>query len=262
MEFIDDYRLLACVSSESDLAPSLALIDMEDVGGAPIRTNFSLSPELKGDLYLVEQSACGPPPEESQDPFHPDPAQRIVVLYGRFTGNHLAVSVGALLEFRSCGGTEIPWDEWKSQVIVLRPPSGKSVPGHCWVSGCRLFSICSSKKNQIQVYDFSAQGRARYLSKEVNQSLGGLRCMSPAPAQVRIPRNTLLELRSGYGGVIFPYVSTVILFFSGLSLTWRCILLSSLSTSGASLRILGSRIQTGGAPMRIHGLRWVGGDID
>ena len=145
MEFIDDYRLLAGLGSASGLPPFLVLIDTEDVGGTPTQTTFHLSAKFTncGTLFLLsEQGAHGPSPEESLAPFYPDPAQRVVVLQMQSATCYLAVSVGTLLEFKSRGGTEIRWDEWRDRVVATCPLRTKQrdvlAPG-CQDAGSSLF---------------------------------------------------------------------------------------------------------------------------
>ena len=112
--------------------------------------------------------------EESLAPFYPDPAQRVVMLDTHGDIRYLAVSVGALLEFKSRGGAKIGWDEWKSRVVVPRLEASGHRILDLWVSGCRLFHIFSTESSpdgQMQVFDLSVRGLARYLS-EADQSLG------------------------------------------------------------------------------------------
>ena len=213
VEFVDDYRLLAGLGSTLGLPPCLVLIDTEDVGGTPRQTTFHLSPQFKdcGSLFLLlEQGAHEPSSEESLAPFYPDPAQRIVVLRMQRATYYPVVSIRALLELQSHGGTEIVWDEWKNNVVAPRLTSDELGPVAPWVSGCRLFSICSTESSpdaQVQVHDFSVRGRAQYLSEEADQSFGGLRCLSPTPAQARIPREGLAGLRGGHDSIVFCRVS-------------------------------------------------------
>ena len=217
-QFIDDYRLLASLRPTSGLPPSLVLFDTEDVGGPPIQTTFLFSPQFvyPGGPYLhLERGVHELSIEESQAPFYPDPAQRIVMLDMQDDIRYLVVSVGALLEFKSRGASEIGWDEWKSRVVVPRLISGYWIQD-AWVSGCRLFCTFfaeSSPDKQMQVFDFSARGHARYLCEEVDQSLSGLRYISPTLAQARIPWN-LAELHNVQDGIVLTCVSLVVLFFS------------------------------------------------
>ena len=217
MEFIDDYRLLAGLGSTSGLPPFLVLIDTEEVGGTPTQTTFHLSAKFIncGTLFLLsEQGAHGPSPEESLAPFYPDPAQRVVVMQMQSATCYLVVSVGTLLEFKSRGGTEIRWDEWRDRVVAACPFTDETTRRiGPWVSGCRLFSIFSTQSCpdlRMQVHDFSLWGRARYLSKEANRSFGGLRCLSSTPAQAQIPWDRLIRPRSGHDSILFPHVSLIV----------------------------------------------------
>ena len=153
--------------------------------------------------------------EEFQAPFHPDPAQRIVVVDTHGDTRYVVVRVGALLEFKSRGGSEIGWDEWKSRVVVPRLVSGHRIL-ELWVSGCRLFYTFSTESSpdvQMQAFDFSARGLARYLCEKADQSLSGLRYISPTLAQARIPWR-FAELRNVQDGIVFARVSLMVLFSS------------------------------------------------
>ena len=167
-----------------------------------------------------------PSPEEFLAPFYPDPAQRIVILDMQGTGLHLAVSVGALLELKSHGGAEIGWDEWRGRVLRL-VLHGETTD--FWVSGCRLFYIFSTEvnlKDQMQVYDFSVRGRAQYLS-EGDPPFGGFRYLSPT-TPVLLPCAWLVGPCGGRDSMVFPSVSSAILFFLGDMTKWGLALCCSV----------------------------------
>ena len=167
---------------------------------------------------LLDQGAHEPSPEESLAPFHPDPAQRIVVLDVQLASYYLVVSVGALLEFRSRGWRMIKWGEWKSHVAIPRLSLDDVGPVAPWVSGCRLFFLRSTKSSpdgQMQVYDFSARGRAQYISREVDHPFGEPRSLSPTLAQARIPWNRLIASGSGHDSIVFSRVSLTVSYSSG-----------------------------------------------
>ena len=221
MGFIDDHLLLAALESTSSLPPSLLLIDTEEVGVTPVQTTFHLSPQFRytrSPRLLLEQGVHEPSPEESLAPFYPDPAQRIVILPLilplRHPIRYLAVSVGALLELKSRGGAEIGWDEWKDHVAIPRHLLDHHI-ATLWVSGCRLFCICSTESgpdHQMKVYDFSPQGRAQYLSEEADGSLGILRYLSPTPARAQIPWGEFDHACSGHDTIVFSRVSLTAVF--------------------------------------------------
>ena len=222
MEFIDDYQLLASVESTYHQPPSLVLIDTGHVGGTPAQTTFYLSPWFSGlgvggPYLLLDQGGHEPSPEESLAPFHSDPAQRVVMLDMRCSVRYLVVSVGALLELKSRGRAEIRWDEWKHHVAIPRLGGRGRAAAFC-VSGCRLlfvFFTQFSGHGQMEMYDFSMWGRARYLSEEVNQ-LFGLRYLSSTPGRVPIPQRGLTTLRGGHGSIVFYHVSAMVSF------SWEC----------------------------------------
>lgn len=203
----------------SGLPSSLVLIDTEDVGGTPKKTTFRLPPKFEnfGGPYLrLERGVHEPSPEESQAPFYPDPAQRVIVLETLGDIRYLAISVGALLELKSRGGAEIGWDEWKGHAVVPRLLSSDEWTATLLVSGCRLFYISSTESDpdaQIRVYDFSARGCAQYSSEEANQAFGTLRYLSPTPARARIPWG-FIDSSIGHDSVVFTRVSFDGLLFS------------------------------------------------
>ena len=194
------------------------LFDTEDVGGTPTQTTFHLSPQFGdfgGPWLLLERCVHELSIEESLAPFYPDPAQRVVMLDTHGDIRYLAVSVGALLEFKSRGGAKIGWDEWKSRVVVPRLEASGHRILDLWVSGCRLFHIFSTESSpdgQMQVFDLSVRGLARYLSEEADQSLGGLRYISPTLAQARIPWR-FAQSHNVQDGILFSRVSLTVLFF-------------------------------------------------
>ena len=191
------------------------LINTEDVGGSPTQTTLHL-PLQFGDpeLFLhLEEGVHGPSLEESLAPFYPDPLQRIVILEMKMRRRirRLVVTVGALLELERRGEAEIGWDEWKCHVAILR--NFPDHPTSFWVSGCRLFYICSTEPGpgpQMQVYDLSPRGRAQYLGEEADRWLGVVRYLSPTPARAQIPRVELDYIFSGHDSIGFSYVSSTV----------------------------------------------------
>ena len=144
----------------------------------------------------------------------------------RCSVRYLVVSVGALLELKSRGRAEIRWDEWKHHVAILRLGGRGRAAAFC-VSGCRLlfvFFTQFSGHGQMEMYDFSMWGRARYLSEEVNQ-LFGLRYLSSTPGRVPIPQRGLTTLRGGHGSIVFYHVSVIVSFLGKVTkrdIVFRC----------------------------------------
>lgn len=218
-EFIDDYRLIICIQPTSDTPPSIKIIDTGKlVEGVPVQTTFQLSPHFGrfgSPSFLLERGAHEPSPAESQAPFHQDPTQRIVALFMPTSFRYPVFRVQALLELLKVReGSEVGWDEWKSSVIIpsIDPNSPKRVGA--WVSGCRLFYLYSPESFQgarMKVYDFSMQGRAKYLSEHANEDLGGVRYLSPTEVDGRVPWDIyeLLHTHAGHDSIVFSRVSTV-----------------------------------------------------
>ena len=167
---------------------------------------------------MSERGAHKPSPAEFLAPFHQDPTQRIIVLYMRYNPNLLVLRIGALLKlFKDREGAEIGWDEWKSCVLI---PSlhctGGPMNSTVHIFGCRLFHSYSvaSGPYQMEVFDFSIQGRAKYLSKGKFEEFGEVNCLTSTGAKARIgPQGTFFCLRNSHESVIFSLVSTAVFCF-------------------------------------------------
>jgi hypothetical protein len=73
---------------------------------------------------------------------------------------------------RDHGGTEVGWNEWKEHVVIPSRPPGTRAPRAVQVSGCRLIFVDSTATGsgyQMEVFDFSMQGRAKYSNERTNQ---------------------------------------------------------------------------------------------
>ena len=212
MEFIDNYRLLVSLEPTSGDTPSVVLMDTEkDIKGTPQQTFFRLPLGFGGERLhlLLERGAHEPSPAESMAPFHRDPSQRIVVFNFTYAQCCLVLKVASLLELlESHEGSEIGWDVWGSYAVG--PTINLARVKLVWVSGCRLFTVCSLDSDpppwEMVVYDFSIQGRAKYL---IGVGPGLPSCFSPIRVKVRIPRDVLFDAHCGHDGIIFrQYVST------------------------------------------------------
>ena len=194
------------------------LIDTErHIRGTPRQIVFCLSPYfiLSGSpSFILERGAHKPSTAESLAPFHQDPTQRIIVLNIPFIPNYLVLRVGALLELlKDREGTEVGWDEWKTHAAILSfPPSG-AISHAVQVSGSRFFHIYSTAPDlcsQMEVYDFSMQGRAKYLSKREFRGLGAINHMSSTGAKARVPFRVLFGLHIGHDSIMFYHVSATV----------------------------------------------------
>jgi hypothetical protein len=77
---------------------------------------------------------------------------------------------------------------------------------HVWVSGSRVFSVCSPDNVQLEIYDFSTRGHAEYLSERIDDELGGLRYLSFVGAKAQCPWqffNLKYMCSCGYGAVFY-----------------------------------------------------------
>jgi len=173
--------------------PRIVLVDIEkSVGKAPVQTSFHLPSHVGRNewLYiLLEQGSHEPSPAEYLAPFHRDPTQRIAaVKVSPF--DYLVFRLEELLKLvEGHEGHDIPWDEWNDHVF---PPSFSQrtlTPPRVWISGSRLFSVTSTMEYgpdaQMEVYDFSIQGHAKYL--RANAGAEGLKCLLPTGAVARVP---------------------------------------------------------------------------
>ena len=213
LEFIDEHRLLGNVEYASDQPQCLVVIDTEKyVEGAPMQTVFDLPPRLSNfeDLgLLVERGVHRPSPAETLAPFYQDPTQRIIALDLKPTQAYCPIiQVAALLDLlESNEGYVIRWYEWKSCVVI---PSIDHKIVHAWVSGCRLFCATSTgygEVPQMEVFDFSMRGRAKYLGERVNRSLGGIRYSSSTGVKTPIPDRDTLSVHNCLESTVFHHVS-------------------------------------------------------
>jgi len=220
VEFIDNHRLLVSLGSETDKPPCIALVDTKkDVEKAPVQTLFHLPSHFRGiedPPVLLERGAHQPSPAEYLAPFHRDPTQRIVALNVPSPFGYLVFRLEALLDLvEGHEGRDIPWDEWKNHVAFLSLPQSNIVGA--WVSGSRLFSVTStgySPDARMEVYDFTVQGRAKYLSEQTNADLGGVRHLSPTRVVV-VPWavDKLLDTNGCHDSIAFFGVSVLLSFF-------------------------------------------------
>ena len=163
-----------------------------------------------GSLYLtLERGAHEPYPAESLAPFHHDPAQRILALEIQALCC-LIVRVEALLELlRDREGTEIGWDEWKHHLVLTSTNVEHPRTRVVQVSGCRLFCIYSTDSNrdfQMEVYDFSREGRMKHLKEQTNGMLGAVtKYLTSDGVAAKIPRRALVN-RSGDLSIVLFYV--------------------------------------------------------
>ena len=120
---------------------------------------------------LLERGTHQQPSAECLAPFHQDRTQQIAMVFMRSFG-FLVFPVGALLRLADDReGSKIGWDEWK--IHTATPSTLELYLFEFCVSGCRLFFVTSGPNVEVEVYDFSIQGRAKYLSEQVNADLGG-----------------------------------------------------------------------------------------
>ena len=218
MEFIDEYRLLACTKLKSDAPPSLVVIDTrKNGGGAPIQTffHFPLSFTIIEYLKLIfERGVHEPSSADALAPFYQDPAHRLIALAEPHTFRYLIFQVGALLKFLENGeGSNIGWDEWKGCVAIPSIDHDMRF-ARIWMSGCRLFCISLTGHNQgaqMEVYDFSMQGRAKYLSERVNNTLGGVRYLSSKGVRTRASCDEMLAASGSHEGTRLLHVSIRVL---------------------------------------------------
>ena len=196
IEFIDDFRLLIGLGRAADVPPSLVIMNTgKDVEGTPAQTVFHLSYFLGHLSFTLERGTHKPYPSEPLAPFHHDPGQRIVVLNVEDCSRRLVVRVGAFLALlKHHEGTEIGWDEWKDHVVLILIDVEYPRIKVFQVSGCRLFCFHSTGSDsdfQMEVYDFSAEGRMKYMKKRASGMLGTVKYLTSARARAKIPRGAL-----------------------------------------------------------------------
>lgn len=99
-------------------------------------------------------------------PFYLDTSQRLIVVELLGRDDLFVIRAETLLRMaRERGGVDLRWEEWRTHVIRVRYEPNICVY-NLWVSGVRLFCIHSTtsqpRNASMDVYDFSAQGSARY----------------------------------------------------------------------------------------------------
>jgi len=216
VEFIDDHRLLAGPGSQTGGPSFVALIDTEKtVGGAPVQTLFQFSQYFHGIRHpsvLLERGVHKPSPAESLAPFHQDPTQRIIAVNIPFSSvGYLVFRLEALLRLaEGLEGCEIEWDGWKDCMVV--PFISRPDRTQTWVSGSRLFSVTSSCDGlyfRMEVYDFSTQGRRKYLSGKVDTDIGEVKSLLPNGVKAQLPRvfGGLIDTNGGHDSAVIVHVS-------------------------------------------------------
>ena len=171
---------------------------------------------------VLEEGAHTPSPNGPSVPFYQDPAQRIIALGVKYCLQYRVFQVGALLELaESREGCEIEWEEWENRTIIpLLDPGCEKVS----VSGCRLFSVHNDEDDPgayMRVYDFSARGLAKYMSKSDDGTHDsatsppkleatfqpGARYLSPTEVMAEIPLDYPENSSIGYDNILFCHVS-------------------------------------------------------
>lgn len=220
-EFVDDHLLLVSVRETFKRPPSLVLMDTrKDVEGRPMETFFCLSDDFGpvGVLFLqLERGGHKPSPMESSAPFYHDSTQRIIALGINADPRYVILLMDDLLTYlESREGSDVEWWRWKDCLVI---PSTRASQSDVVVSGCRLFGVYKTiPNNQMKVYDFSVQGRAKYLSGRRNGNLGIMKHMSATGARVRVPWSGSNWMRSSHGSIVFPDVSITVSFTPSIEL--------------------------------------------
>jgi len=217
LEFIDDYRLLVSLRASRDGLACVVLMDTEKgTGGTPAQMTFHLPTCFRdfADPYLLlDRGTHKPTSAECLAPFHQDHTQRIAALFIPYSIGYLVFSVEALLRLAGVHeGCEIGWDEWKKHVVI--PSVSEEGLLDACISGCRLFCITNRggldyPDTGMEVYDFSIQGRAKYLSEQTNAYLGGVGQLASTGVVAQLPREPF-DMGGSCGNVVFIDVSVLL----------------------------------------------------
>ena len=215
-EFVGDYQLLVILESKDHFLLSVVFMDTEkNTGGAPVKTSFHLPDYFRGfrhPFLLLERGMHKPSSAECLAPFHHDHTQRIAAVSAPKPYGYLVFPVEALLRLvKDREGCKIGWDEWKVYVMVATCAPGSGFV----VSGCRLFCMTSSTPTldaEVEMYDFSMGGRAKYLSEQVDADLGGVRCLASMGTKARFPCRVdeLFNVSGSHDSVVFYEVSILL----------------------------------------------------
>ena len=171
-----------------------------------MQTSFHLPPSFCGfELSLLfERGAHKPSSAECLAPFHQDCTQRIAALRAISSCIIFPVeTLSRLAEGRE--GCEISWGEWKEHVVI------PEVSLDFCVSGCRLFCITPGERYPLvtmEVYDYSMQGRAKYLSEQIDADRGGVRYLAPTGAVGELHWGRMCGM--GHDGVVLLGVSVLL----------------------------------------------------
>ena len=164
-------------------------------------------------VFCLEWGAHKPTPAEASAPFYQDPAQRIIALHKRGR-TYLVFRVGVLLELAKKNERPlIRWKEWGNRVFVPCIEEGnRRMLFHVQVAGCRLFAIYSTHSApacEVEVFDFSMQGRVRYFVERYVRGLDVVKFLQPTGAVRQMPwePDTLHGLHCGHDSIVFSRVS-------------------------------------------------------
>jgi len=168
-------------------------------------------------FFVMEWGVHKPTPAEASAPFYQDPAQRIIVL-NKSGRTYLVFRVGMLLELaEKYEKPLIRWKEWKDHVFVPCIEEGhRRMLFDVQVAGCRLFAIYLTPfapACEVEVFDFSMQGRVRYFVDRHVRGLDVGKFLRPTGAVRRMPWDTLQGFHCGHDSIVFSRVSDNIPLF-------------------------------------------------
>ena len=194
MKFVDDYWLaLVLASCGPAAAPRLVLINTKQTlidHSTLTQTTFHFDPHEHSGvdtirLYL-DQGGHKPSVEEALfAPFYQDVSQRVLVVELHSYGSTFVVKAEVLFKLaRERGGADLEWEEWKAHTTEIQTGATTAL----WVSGPRVFCICSTRGpdwgSWMDVHDFSSRKLAERTETVTDSESGRL-------VTVRRPRSVV-----------------------------------------------------------------------
>jgi hypothetical protein len=169
-EFLDDHWLAVKLSSPGSGAP-VRLLLLDASLEIPAQTWFYGS-TFSDRTCVVETGGYKPTPEDLLTAsFYPDSSQRILTLSLGHQGEFFVIMVETLLRLaREQAGRVIRWEEWEPYLVETFLGGERQTQIHyprSWVSGFRLLRLTITRDGSgLDVYDFSARGRMKFLQLE------------------------------------------------------------------------------------------------
>jgi hypothetical protein len=197
--FLDDHWLAVRLSGSGSGAPARLLL-LDASLEIPTQTWFYGS-VFSDWTCVVEAGGYKPSTEDLLTaPFYPDSSQCILALSLGFQGKFFVIEVGTLLRLaREQAGRVIQWEKWRPYLVEAFVGVGRRAQVHhprYWISGFRLLRLTIAQDGSaLDVYDFSARGRMKFLWLEGD----GRKVMHPSTTGCCLPCGSSDTYDVGFG---------------------------------------------------------------